>query len=316
MLAIIRKELADYLNSVRFLVLFLLVLIASGFGLYAANQGIRAALEQSQAVINSGFVFLALFTSSFNNIPVITLAIAIVIPITGIVLGFDAINSERTGGTLSRLLTQPVYRDSVINGKFIAGLITMSIMLGTSILLIAGYGLRMIGVPPTAEEIIRLFLFGVITLIYGAFWLGLSMLFSVVFRRTAGSLLVPIVIFLIFYLFWVLLGFGAVIAEGIAPVSPGSDITAQISQLELQYTIIRLSPSYLFHEAYQVLLSPIMTGLGVLTTAQVAFMLPNPLSLGQSLLAIWPQLVVIITLSVICFAASYIVFMRQEIRAT
>jgi ABC-2 type transport system permease protein len=42
-------------------------------------------------------------------------------------LGFDAINSERTGGTISRILSQPVYRDSVINGKFLAGVITIAI---------------------------------------------------------------------------------------------------------------------------------------------------------------------------------------------
>jgi len=35
-----------------------------------------------------------------------------------------------------------------------------------------------------------------------------------------------------------------------------------------------------------------------------------------SLLAIWPHLVGLVCLSVICFAASYILFMRQEIRPT
>ncbi len=55
-------------------------------------------------------------------------------------------------------------------------------------MLVAGYGLRMIGVPPTAEEIIRLFLYGVLTVVYGAFWMGLSMLFSVVFQKAAGYL--------------------------------------------------------------------------------------------------------------------------------
>jgi ABC-2 type transport system permease protein len=316
MLAIIRKELADHFNSVRFLVLFMLVLVAAGFGLYAASQGIRAALDQSGAVTNNGFVFLSLFTSYLSDIPVVTLAIAIIIPLTGIVLGFDAINSERTGGTLSRLLTQPVYRDSVINGKFLAGLVTMSVMIGTAILLIAGYGLRMIGVPPSAEEMIRLFLFGFVTLVYGAFWLGLAMLFSVVFRRSAGSLLVPVVIFVVFFLFWVFLPFGQAIAEAVSPVVPGSDVATQIEQAETQQTILRLSPSFLFQEAYGVILSPRVAGLGILKISDLDFMLPNPLGLGQSLLAIWPHLVSIISLSVICFAASYVVFMRQEIRAT
>jgi len=42
-------------------------------------------------------------------------------PILGLALGFDAVNKERVNGTLSIVLGQPIYRDSVINGKFIAG---------------------------------------------------------------------------------------------------------------------------------------------------------------------------------------------------
>jgi ABC-2 type transport system permease protein len=316
MVAIIRKELADYFSSVRFLVLFLLMLVAAGISLYAAQQGVREALQQSHAVTSGGFVFLTLFTSSFQGIPLLTFVIGIIVPITGIALGFDTINSERSGGTMSRLLAQPVYRDSVINGKFIAGIIAMTLMVGTTLLLVAGYGLRMIGVPPTAEEIIRLFLFGVLTIIYGAFWMGLAMLFSVVFRRAAGSLLVPLVLFLIFYIFWVELGMGTAVVGAISPIDAGSDIATQIQQASMQETLLRLSPSYLFEEAYIVLLVPVWKGLGVITYSDLSYMLPNPLSLGQSLLAIWPHMVGIVGLSAICFAFSYILFMKQEIRAS
>ncbi|RLC72726.1 MAG: ABC transporter permease, partial [Chloroflexi bacterium] len=37
--------------------------------------------------------------------------------------------------------------------------------------------------------------------------------------------------------------------------------------------------------------------------------------LGQSLLIVWPQMVSLIALTVVCFAVSYIIFMRQEIRS-
>ena len=53
-----------------------------------------------------------------------------------------------------------------------------------------------------------------------------------------------------------------------------------------------------------------------MTQAQMAYMLPNPLSLGQSLLLIWPYLTIMVSLSAVCFGISYVVFMRQEIRAT
>jgi len=41
----------------------------------------------------------------------------------------------------------------------------------------------------------------------------------------------------------------------------------------------------------------------------------TPLPFNQSLLLVWPQVVGIIALAAICFAVSYIKFMREEIRA-
>jgi ABC-2 type transport system permease protein len=313
MIAILRKELADYFTSVRFFVLFLLVLLASAAGLYAAYQGVRSALLETGAVTGKGFVFLTLFTSSGEVIPALTFFIGLFVPIIGIALGFDAINSERSGGTLSRLLSQPVYRDSVINGKFLAGIVTLAIMVVTTMLLVSGYGLRMIGVPPTAEEIIRLFIYLVLAIIYGAFWMGLAILFSVVFRRIAASLLISLAIWIFFGFFMMMVG--PAIAGAITPIDEG-DPTTLIQNAEMRQMVMRISPNILFEEATTVLLLPVVRSLGIITMSQAAYMVPNPVSLGQSLLLIWPHLAGLVSLSVICFAISYVLFMRQEIRAT
>ena len=42
-------------------------------------------------------------------------------------LGFDLINSEHNRRTLSRILAQPIYRDALLFGKFLAGLLTIAI---------------------------------------------------------------------------------------------------------------------------------------------------------------------------------------------
>jgi ABC-2 type transport system permease protein len=100
------------------------------------------------------------------------------------------------------------------------------------------------------------------------------------------------------------------------PINESSTLATQIQNAELQQTLLRISPSYLFEEAYVVLILPVWKGLGVITMSQAAYMVPTPLSLGQSLLVIWPHMVGLISLSAICFGISYIVFMKQEIRAT
>lgn len=309
MVTILRKELADYFTSVRFAVLFVLTILASAGALYAAFQGIRGAQ------LPQGFVFLGLFTTSGEIMPSLVSMIILLVPIIGIAFGFDAINSERSGGTLSRLLGQPIYRDNVINGKFLAGVITLAIMVGATILIVGGYGLRLIGVTPTSEEAFRLFFYYIFTIVFGGFWIALAMLFSVLFRRMASSLLTTIGIWLFFAIFIMLIA--PAIANGLVPVTDQSPVDVQVRNAELTQMITRISPTTLFSEAAAALLMPMVVGtLGVVTSAQVQYMLPNPLSLNQSLLLIWPQLTSLIGLSAIVFAASYILFMRQEIRST
>jgi ABC-2 type transport system permease protein len=315
MLAIVRKELADSFNSVRFFVLFLLMLGGCGWSVYEIQQAIRTIISQNIAITNNGFVFLSLFTYipnlgglSQNSVALFT-PFAVLIPIIGIALGFDAINGERTGRTMSRVLAQPVYRDGVINGKFLAGLVIMIMMVGTSMALTAGFGIRMVGIAPTEEEIIRLFLYFVIAVIYGAFWMGLAMFCSVVFRRAAGSLLVPLVLF-IFVFAWMY------IVPSLVPVDPTATAEVQIRSLQNEITLLRFSPAYLFQEAYLVLLNPVPFGLGVMTQEAAQYLTGNPLTLGESLLQVWPHIIGIISLSVVFFAISYIVFTKQEVRAT
>ncbi len=310
MITVFWKELADHFSSWRFIILFTIVFAVGILAIYLDAQYIR------EAVSDARFVFLQLYTTSGQALPLFILFSAFFMQVLGITLGFDAINSEKNSGTMSRLLAQPIYRDAVINGKFLAGVFTLTLMVTTTVLLVSGYGLRMIGVPPTAEEIIRLFIYFVITVIYGAFWMALAMLFSVLFRRAAGSLLIPIVLFIFLFFFWMFLGLGPAIANSIAPVDSNSQLELQIRNLELQETLLRLSPSYLFQEAFFYLLNPVMMGMGVITMEQASFVIPNPLSLGQTLLAVWPHIVGLISLSVVFFAISYIVFMKQEIRAT
>jgi len=294
MATIFRKEMADYFTSIRIVILFLLVFGASAAGLFASFQGIRGV------GVDTGFVFLKLFTTSGTVIPSLTTFIALFVPIIGIALGFDAINSERSSGTLSRILSQPIYRDNVINAKFLAGIATLFIMLFATMLIVSGYGLRMIGVPPNAEEILRLFLYLTLTTIYGAFWMGLAILFSVLFRKIATSLLSSIGLWLFFGFFWV-----SLIVPAIAKTTEAS--------LMLQ----RFSPHTLFGEATTVLLLPIWRGAGLLTAGEeLQYMLLNPLSLGQSMLIVWPHIIGLIGITALCFAVSYVLFMRQEIRAT
>ncbi len=122
-------------------------------------------------------------------------------PLVGLVLGFDTINRERNEGTLSKLLSQPIYRDVVINGKFLAGVVMITVMMASIVLVITGLGLIVMGIIPGLEEIWRIFIYLVISIIYISFWLGVAILFSILFRSTATSALAALAVWIFFSFF-------------------------------------------------------------------------------------------------------------------
>lgn len=310
MYAIFRKELADHLSSRRFIILFSLVFLSAVFAIYIAIQTVRGAVGPT-----SEFVFLKTFTASGENLPSFLFFLSLFIPIVGIALGFDAINNERNSGNLSRLVSQPIYRDSVINGKFLAGLAVMSIMIIGVVALVAGLGIRIVGVPPTGEEIVRLVAFVFITIVYAGFWLALAVLFSVFFRRTATSMLASLAVWIVFFFFVSVIA-GAV-ANVVAPLDAGSTMEQFTRNVSVEGTISRVSPSVLYGEATVGLLSPEVGTLNpaLFVMSSYAGRMANPLPLQDSLLLVWPQMVTIIALTVLAFAISYIRFMREEIRS-
>jgi len=320
-LTVYRKELADYFSSKIFLILLAVIYIVGLGFVYISIQDIKSAPTSTNQsllikVFIDEFIYLKLFTVgeilNFNFVSFL----GIFIPLIGIMFGFNAVNSEKTSGNLSRLLSQPIYRDSLINGKFFAGTTTIAIMISSIIFVIVGIGIRAIGVPPTSEEILRIFIFIIICIVYGTFWMGLSMLFSVIMKSTIASILtaIPIWIFLVF--FWGMIA--KALSDVVAPTGDTSTTADILRNQTIWVNIQRVSPQYLFMEATLILINPTLQHvlLRPISTNALNKMLFNPLSINQSLIQIWPQLVVIIAFTIIFFAISYVIFMKQEIRST
>jgi hypothetical protein len=178
------KELSDHLTSVRMRVLEWLVVLIALAALYGAIQQIKDTTAEDP------FLFLRLFTTSRDPLPSFVAFLSFLVPLMAIGLGFDSINGEHNRRTLSRILAQSIYRDALLFGKFLAGLVTLSISLVTLWLLVVGLGLLLIGIPPGAEEIARSFVFLLVTIVYAGVWLALALLFSILFRSAATAALV------------------------------------------------------------------------------------------------------------------------------
>ena len=307
---IVHKEIADHVHSLRFIILISIIVLTCMGALYTALTNIGAAIKPDDP--DGSFLFLKLFTVSDGTLPSFVLFINFLGPLLGIALGFDAVNSEQNKGTLSRMLAQPIHRDCIINAKFVAALIIIGALLFALGLLVMGCGLIAIGIPPTPEEFWRIILFIITGIFYVAFWLNISILFSLCFRQAATSALASIAVWLFFSVFYAMIV--NVVAKALSPSGMVS-VYHQISYQKFILGLMRLAPSELFNEATTTLLMPSIRSLGPLTMEQLQGAIPSPLPLGESIMIVWSQLTGLIAATVVCFAISYIVFMRREVRS-
>jgi ABC-2 type transport system permease protein len=308
-----RKELADHLLSIRFVVLLVLIGVTAPLVLYSAAEGIREVAPEASEIPG---IFVLLFTAAPEAVPVSFLSIVLwIAPLLGIAFGFDAINGERSQRTLPRLVAQPIHRDDVINGKFVAGLGVIALVLVALTSLVAGLGMLRLGIVPTGGEVARLAVWLALTIVYAGFWLAFAILCSVGFLRAATSALVVLATWVVLTIFAGLL-VGA-FANFIAPVPDQPTVEEVVRNQDVELTLTRLSPAGLYEQATRPVLDPTFQTFGVIFLApqDIGRLLPSTLSVEQSLLLVWPQVVALIALTVICFAAAYILFMRQEIRA-
>ena len=306
---IVHKEIADHVHSLRFIILISIIVLTCMGALYTALTNIGAAIKPDDP--DGSFLFLKLFTVSDGTLPSFVLFINFLGPLLGIALGFDAVNSEQNKGTLSRMLAQPIHRDCIINAKFVAALIIIGALLFALGLLVMGCGLIAI-IPPTPEEFWRIILFIITGIFYVAFWLNISILFSLCFRQAATSALASVAVWLFFSVFYAMIV--NVVAKALSPSGMVS-VYHQISYQKFILGLMRLAPSELFNEATTTLLMPSIRSLGPLTMEQLQGAIPSPLPLGESIMIVWSQLTGLIAATVVCFAISYIVFMRREVRS-
>lgn len=305
---VVAKDMADHLTSARMRILELLIFLTAGGTFYMALQNLRGGASGGDR-----FLFLRLFTTSQEPLPAFIGFLGFLVPLIAIALAFDAVNGEFNQRTLSRVLAQPIYRDALLLGKFLAGLFTLALVLAAIWLLIIGLGLVGLGVPPSGEEVVRLVALLVATTFYGGVWLALALLFSTVFRQAATAALASIAVWLFFMVFW------EIVLDLIAGVLfPSGAVTLQevLNQSQVLQTIGRFSPNTLYVETTIGLLNPAVRSFGlVLPTQLQGAVLGAPLPLGESLLLIWPQLTALIAATLLIFALTYVVFQRQEIRA-
>ena len=341
-MTVCRKELGDQLGSKRYLMLFAMIV---GLAVLSAYQGSAYIRDNSNAS------FMSIFSGSAGGFSFISLMVYFG-PIIGLALGFDAINKERSTGSLSVLLSQPIFRDSILNGKFLAGVAALALLAGSTIGIMVGIAIPLLGFGPALADISRIGFFALFTILYLSFWLALSLLFSTAIKKTTSSILAAISAWLVFA--FIIAIIASLVANAVSPVSsptgfatitipgnrtsfgfggnftggnvtqftpPDQNQTSGFMQQEqarsnIESTIQSISPSYLYSQAASTILGTTSSSDSLLGFINGGSGTPfRSLGTTQSITSCWPQVTAIAVGMVACFVAAYMLFLRREIRA-
>jgi ABC-2 type transport system permease protein len=171
---------------------------------------------------------------------------------------------------------------------------------------------------PGVEELWRIFIYLIISIIYISFWLGIAILFSILFRSTATSALAALAVW-IFFSFFVSIG-ANILANALAPEAGAANPEDLLWRAKIVNAFSLTSPLELYTDATATIIDPmrksaraVMT-LGPMESISMS-RFSGPLPLSQSILIVAPYIISLIAITVVCFAVSYIIFMRQEIRS-
>lgn len=192
-----RKKLEDTFSSRKFLLIFGLFVLMSMASVYTGFQGYEQQMDQFHSGNSYG---PAPEKPSLIDVfqPMVGFNLPLAAAVLALMLSYSSISREREEGTIELLLSYPLYRDEVINGKFVAGLFTVSLALLIAFIASSGLAIYLTGMVPTLQEVFRLMFMWQGSVVYMGFFFGIGTLFSTVFRSSRRSLIAGMVVLLLF----------------------------------------------------------------------------------------------------------------------
>ncbi len=185
---IARKDVSDSFSSRKFMLVFGLFLL---FSLASVYTGINSYQEQMEEFKGGDAYGWTPEKPSLMDVfePMLGLNMPLAAGLLALLLSYDSISKEREEGTIELLLSYPIYRDEVINGKFVAGLFMLALSLLLSFTMSSGLAVFMLDKLPSLNHVYRLSFVWLGTIVYMAFFLALGSLFSTLFRSSWRSLI-------------------------------------------------------------------------------------------------------------------------------
>lgn len=307
-LTIARREFTDAITSRRFWLiagLFLLLYVAN---IYGVGVGFRMG-----EVFGSNRLMLQIGSNVASTL-------AFLAPLLGIALAFDAISGERERGTLRVLLSRPLYREDVINGKMISAAAVIGLTITASALLSVSASILLQGITVTSDDIVRLGFFVGVSILFSFAYYAVSLFISTFSDKSGHSLTIGLGVWIFFaFILPILASFIASAIIGSPPAflfnqtsRPGgqgqisgsfANYTRRVAEITNTIEMVSINNHY----------SLIADSLFGLPTGAFGQQEVSRLDLAGVLSSRWVDLLVIVAFPLIFLVASYVIFTsRQE----
>jgi len=297
---IARKEFADAITSKRFwIVMFLFFLLYIAFGSMFYLSGML-----SPSTATAIRPILQVFMNTISSL-------SLMAPVMGIAFGYDAISRERESGTLRLLLSRPIYREDVINGKMISAIALIGMTISASALLAVSASILLLGLSPGLDDIVRLFLLIILSMVFTFAYYSISLLLSTLSSKSGNSLIISFGIWALFTFILPIAAFvigfamlGMPPAVSIEPGQPLPDsVTAYYTKLAQINSMVQMVS---VNHHYSTLANSLLGSISPSQTAGAGLDIFNLISRYGI------DVVVLIFYPVIFTVASYIRFTRSE----
>jgi len=316
------KEAQDHLTSFRFIgLLFLLLTICGIFFLKETGtylEGIRSCSSGTSSIYNLPYT-----VNIFGGIMSAIGGRSIFGPIIAVALGFDLITKERESGSIKAILSVPVYRDEVINGKALGGIIVLAIT--TTIVFVLAFAVLLVhSIVPGVTELSYIFMFWLFTVLFLSGIFIMSLMIST-FSKTSGMSLVFSLLALLFFMSVVYTA-GSYTAGIIMGPDPSTEYqyidsldSNELYQMSVDYNknkdelmqfVKYISINTNYHKLCMVLTWP-QYSRDYSGSLEFDRTLPP---VGEALASMWGYVLFLIAYPAVFFGIAYVRFMRTDLR--
>ncbi len=298
------KELYTSVKSKRFIVMMAFYFLIFGIAVYSTKDyliqmGVPTVKSNELFMWGvSGYTYMTPFAMLFMiNMTIITIIGAVL----GAALGADAINREVETGTAKVLLGHPIYRDEVINGKFLGmGILIVIVNLLVYAMIIAV--MLIFGIPLDGDSLIRGFLGVAVTILYTLTFLSIGVFFSTLFKKPETSMLAAVGLTIFMTVFYGIVA-SIIASKLVGPAPPWGTSSYEAWQEARRLWMARLHLINPAHH-YVQMVSYIFGG-----DRFVNYYIP----LGDSFTYGFNNLAILLVMLFLPFAFAYVRFMTRDI---